>query len=295
MFSYKQRSYAVGGGMPQGSPAAAPQEGIDVEGQIRQGVEAFMQSQDPAIAVEVVTMLAEMMGIAPQLDPYAQQAEQMAPAPAPAGGGVPMGSSGMRFYRKGGVIKRYKKGGKINKYEHGGPHDNDPVGQESANRYLKDYRADLEKADALRDFLSMSRDEWSNSQSLPDDHPWYKVTRDVRQSIGDAFDKNPDLDGVDAGFLRYGAVTKDLARKIGDIGYDPLRSSGTITGNFRYKQKAEMSNPQTSELPPVLFSTPNPPIPKTRPSDPATRIATNPISRSDMDKMRQSYYKNKKR
>lgn len=43
------------------------------------GLTAFMETQDPQIAVEVCTMLAEQMGIG----------AQPAPAPAPAGGGVP--------------------------------------------------------------------------------------------------------------------------------------------------------------------------------------------------------------
>jgi len=98
-----------------GTPApeqGAPSGGLDIEGQIRDGVTAFMQSQDPAIAVEVVTMLAESMGIAPEVDPYAEQggapAEGGSPE-APAMGGAPtIARKGAKIYRIGGKIVTMK-------------------------------------------------------------------------------------------------------------------------------------------------------------------------------------------
>ena len=81
---------------------------IDLEGQVRDGVQAFVQSQDPAIAVEVVNMLAQMMGIAPDIDPFASEAQ--APAVEQE---VPIARRGMRLrmYRRGGIISKYRKGG----------------------------------------------------------------------------------------------------------------------------------------------------------------------------------------
>lgn len=65
--------------MPQ-DPAAAQGGGGQGGDPIMAGVQAFVETQDPQIAVEVVTMLAEQMGLS------------AAPAPAgPAGGGAPMG------------------------------------------------------------------------------------------------------------------------------------------------------------------------------------------------------------
>ncbi len=90
---------------------AGPQDqGLDIDGQIRAGVEAYKQSGDPAIAVEVVEMLAQMMGIAPEVDPYAGQEDFAAQQATPAQ--APMASSGMRIYKNGGKIKKYAKGGK---------------------------------------------------------------------------------------------------------------------------------------------------------------------------------------
>lgn len=84
-----QDPMAAQGGAPAGAPGA---EGDP----IMQGVQAFMETQDPQIAVEVVTMLAEQMGLS-----------AAAPAPAPGGNGgmgagpaqapapAPMGRNGM--------------------------------------------------------------------------------------------------------------------------------------------------------------------------------------------------------
>lgn len=88
-----------------------PGAGLDIDGQIRSGVEAFQQSQDPAIAVEVVNMLAEVMGIAPAFDPYAEDQS----VPAASAGAVPMANTGMRFYKRGGkfVVKKFANGGGV--------------------------------------------------------------------------------------------------------------------------------------------------------------------------------------
>ncbi len=70
--------------MPQ-DPAAQGGDGGGGD-PIMAGVQAFMETQDPQIAVEVVIMLAEQMGLS-------------APAPAPGGGGgmggAPMGAPPM--------------------------------------------------------------------------------------------------------------------------------------------------------------------------------------------------------
>lgn len=83
-----------------------PDAGLDIESQIRDGVAAFMQSQDPAIAVEVVTMIASMMGLAPNVQPYTNQAPTATVAPTPPVGApsLPMGQNGMRMYKRGGKI-----------------------------------------------------------------------------------------------------------------------------------------------------------------------------------------------
>jgi hypothetical protein len=107
MFGYAKRKYAIGGAMQPAAPAS-PEGGLDIEGQVREGVEAFMASQDPVIAVEVVTMLAEMLGVAPEIDPFGQEPQ----APMTQTGQVPAGAQGMRFYRKGGkVAKKFGNGG----------------------------------------------------------------------------------------------------------------------------------------------------------------------------------------
>lgn len=101
--------------MIQPGMAQSADQGVDLEGQIKEGVMAFIQSQDPAIAVEVVNMLAESMGIAPELDPYSQDQSLQAPQPQQ----VPAGANGMRLrmFRKGGKMKpkMYQDGGKNGK------------------------------------------------------------------------------------------------------------------------------------------------------------------------------------
>lgn len=106
--------------MPSQPPApefdGGEQPGGNIEAQIKEGVQAFMQSQDPAIAVEVVKMLAQEMGIAPEVDPYGDESQQapqpMQPqGPSGAGGGqeMPMGRMGMKIFKKGGKIKYQRK------------------------------------------------------------------------------------------------------------------------------------------------------------------------------------------
>ncbi len=108
------RKYQIGGQMPAQSQVAQDQ-GLDFEGQLQDGVSAFMESQDPAIAIEVVTMLAQMMGIAPEIDPY-QGGEALQNQPAGEYPGkqqavtqVPMGRNGMKIYKAGGKIDPSKK------------------------------------------------------------------------------------------------------------------------------------------------------------------------------------------
>ena len=79
----------------------APQEqGGDAEAMIAEGVQAYMESQDPEIAHQVMMMLAEAMGI-PSGAPAAPAPGGMPPegsAPAPAGGPpMPMAKNGGKF------------------------------------------------------------------------------------------------------------------------------------------------------------------------------------------------------
>lgn len=90
-------------------------QGLDLEKQIQEGVAAYQQSKDPAIAVQVVEMLAEVMGIAPEIDPYAQapaQGQAIAPQEQ-IQPGAEMASHGMKIYRIGGKIKKFAKGSKV--------------------------------------------------------------------------------------------------------------------------------------------------------------------------------------
>lgn len=90
--------------MIQGNPnqvQPGQDAGLDIEGQIREGVIAFTQSQDPAIAVEVVLMLAETMGIAPDVNAQPGQA------------GIPPLDGGVPSARNGGKFARFKIGGRI--------------------------------------------------------------------------------------------------------------------------------------------------------------------------------------
>lgn len=91
--------------MPQDPMAAqgggAPGGGGGGQDPIVAGLTAFMETQDPQIAVEVCTMLAEQMGLSAPAAPAAPGGGDPvggggAPAPAPA----PMGKNGMTFRPK---------------------------------------------------------------------------------------------------------------------------------------------------------------------------------------------------
>jgi hypothetical protein len=81
-----------------GAPTPPQGQGIDLEGQLQDAVLSFVQSQDPAIAVEIANTLAEMMGIAPGIDPYSDQQQS-----APDQGGIPI-------YKSGGKLNDNPKG-----------------------------------------------------------------------------------------------------------------------------------------------------------------------------------------
>lgn len=113
-----------------GAPGAMD-EGQNLDQQISDGVQAFVNSGDPAIAVEVVNMLAQQMGLAPEQDFFSDQAaDPMASAPATAG--VPAARNGVKIYRNGGkikVVKKLQNGGVATKKKMavGGP--TDPYGR----------------------------------------------------------------------------------------------------------------------------------------------------------------------
>lgn len=73
---------------------APEEEAGTTEAIIAEGVQAFMESQDPQIAVEVVMMLAEQMGLT-QGAPAG--GAQPAPAAADPMGGIPMAKHGGKF------------------------------------------------------------------------------------------------------------------------------------------------------------------------------------------------------
>lgn len=168
---------------------------IDLEGQVRDGVQAFVQSQDPAIAVEVVNMLAQMMGIAPEIDPFASDAQ--APAVEQE---IPMARRGMRMYRYGGSLRKkssvpsYPGGGK-------GPDPNDPssdpnasagmtiderlqqLNNQAAAQANRRYQADLDAALAIQKrILEQTQGvDPSDPGYLTGDNPY--ATGSVRRSV----------------------------------------------------------------------------------------------------------------
>lgn len=82
--------------MPQGDQLDSQEgseeqdAGGDMEAMISEGVQAYMESQDPEIAHQVIMMLAEAMGIA--------GGQEQAPAPAdPMAQGTPMAKNGGKF------------------------------------------------------------------------------------------------------------------------------------------------------------------------------------------------------
>lgn len=80
-----------------GAPEDEMGGGEGPEAQIAQGVQAFLESQDPQIAVEVVMMLAEQMGMAPGGMPEEPAGAGMPPGGDPMGGGMPMARHGGKF------------------------------------------------------------------------------------------------------------------------------------------------------------------------------------------------------
>ncbi len=107
-----------GGGDPSVQPLGGPDDPNQPQedpalAQIEQGVQAFVQSRDPNVAMQVCDQLAQMMGLgggdpnAGGGDPNQQQALAGDPN-AQGGSGDPMGQRGMRMpmYKKGGVLPR---------------------------------------------------------------------------------------------------------------------------------------------------------------------------------------------
>jgi hypothetical protein len=84
----------------------------DFDQQISDGVQAFVNSGDPAIAVEVCNMLAQQMGLAPEQDFFGDQGADPNAA-ATAQPSVEAARGGTRIYRKGGkiAVKKLAMGG----------------------------------------------------------------------------------------------------------------------------------------------------------------------------------------
>lgn len=89
---------------PSVAPPAGPDQAAGMDPQIVEGVQAFVQSQDPQIAVQVVNMLADMLGLnqAPASPMTSPEAPQQTQAPV-----APMGRRGMKVpvHANGGKIK----------------------------------------------------------------------------------------------------------------------------------------------------------------------------------------------
>lgn len=86
--------------MPQ-DPMAAQGGGGGGQDPIVAGLTAFMETQDPQIAVEVCNMLAQQMGLSAPAAPAASGGgEPMAGGGAPAPAPAPMGKNGMTFRPK---------------------------------------------------------------------------------------------------------------------------------------------------------------------------------------------------
>jgi hypothetical protein len=84
---------------PMGAQGNAQAQGGGGQDPIVSGLTAFMETQDPQIAVEVCNMLAQQMGIgAPAPAPGGNAPMGGGGAPAPAS--APMGKNGMGFRPK---------------------------------------------------------------------------------------------------------------------------------------------------------------------------------------------------
>ncbi len=249
------------------APAAGPDSGLDVDKQIQEGIAAFMQSQDPAIAVQVCTMLAEVMGIAPNVDPYGQGQAPAATSVQPEAGAQPMARSGMKLYRIGGRIRTFGKGGPIDeaKKKSNGSTISAPVPKDESKTTKHDhvtkYRGDLEKTGVMKayDFTRKDFDQFTNESA----GPIWDAPDKVLKLARDKFEKNPTLFSTTIGDVSgVNAQTTPaalLARKRAGFGED--NSMSTVDGNDIFmdpdNQAPEISiNPKIVSAKPVVKSTP---------------------------------------
>lgn len=86
--------FQVGGQMPAGAPAQAPQGGEDPTAILLQGAQQAVQGQDCEIAMQVCQMLIEALGGGS--NPQGAAPQEAAPAPA----------EGEPVYRRGGRLVR---------------------------------------------------------------------------------------------------------------------------------------------------------------------------------------------
>ncbi|MDA3823272.1 MAG: hypothetical protein PF450_11785 [Bacteroidales bacterium] len=95
----KTPKFQAGGPMSGEAPAPAPGGGEEQGGGLEQAIMQVVESQDPQMALQVVMMIAETMGLT-------GGAQGGAPMPAPEGT-APMGRYGMKLpiFKKQGVFK----------------------------------------------------------------------------------------------------------------------------------------------------------------------------------------------
>lgn len=86
--------FQVGGQMPAGAPAQAPQGGEDPTAILLQGAQQAVQGQDCEMAMQVCQMLIEALGGGS--NPQGAAPQEAAPAPA----------EGEPVYRRGGRLVR---------------------------------------------------------------------------------------------------------------------------------------------------------------------------------------------
>lgn len=87
--------FQVGGQMPTGAPAQAPQGGEDPTAMLLQGAQQAVQGQDCEMAMQVCQMLIEALGGGS--NPQGAAPQEAAPAPAE---GEPVYRRGGRFVRR---------------------------------------------------------------------------------------------------------------------------------------------------------------------------------------------------